>query len=1217
MINAYVNKKGGNMNKKNIIIYFLILTFAILNATWIDLDSSQKLFESSKGNYSQTQIEFTLDGYELDITRNSETDYAKISYKNEGETTTEGKPHLPQFTRLIIIPNHGTPEVEIIGMNTKTISNINILPHQGFQSESNRVEKPFIIDEKYYSSNQIYPEKAVVVGTPLIMRDYRIVPVTFSPFQYNPQKNELILNDNISINVTTSGSDGINTKTSNQKISRSFESMYKSLINYDSSTRVDEYQQPSYLIIVPNNSQLDETTNQLIEWKSQKGFDVQVATTAQTGSSTTTIKNYIQNAYNNWENPPEFVCIVGDAGGSFSIPTGSHNGGEGDQYYTLLEGNDIVADLAIGRLSFRTLSEYQTIVNKIKLYEKTPYMENTDWFEKAIFVGDPSTSGPSCVDTKVGINDMMNVKYPNFDVTTAYSGNYVSAISNAINAGTGFFNYRGYYGMSGWDTSDVHQLTNVNMLPVAIFITCGVGSFSQDNECRSAGIYGGIFSDDIFYLGNALNKGKLNLVQNYPENPGDKVYEFSYWNNLMGDPALEVWTGVPQLFQVTYNSEISEGTNNMEIFVEDQYGNVQKNAWVTISKNSEVIGTNWTNDDGYVLLPINIEDDNDFDIVVTKHDFKPFINTISVTSQNSLHIVETDIQGSDENEGINPNENIEISFTLKNFGSTAINGVTANLTSENEEIIITQANASFGDIDANAQVSQTSNFEVTIPGNLTDESNIIFHLNIVDEQANEYTEVASFEIAAPNFELLSQTINGNQDYINSAQTADVVIDLENFGSIDAQSISGTLACDDSRITINENTATFGNINSDDSQNNISDPFNISAAADLITGMKVPFVLTLTNPAGLSQTVEFEMNIGDAGINDPFGSDSYGYFCFDDEDVSYIDTPEYNWIEISSTGTNANLYDSGDEGDNIVVELPMDFSFYGETYDQLTICSNGWISPGATDNESFMNWSIPNTSGPSPIIAVFWDDLRTSNGDVYYQYFPEENYFVVEWDNLVNDYSTGSHETFEVILYDSSAYPTYSGDSNIKMQYEEVHNVDSGSYNSYSVHHGQYATVGIENDDAQIGLEYTYNNDYPVTNKVLEDEMAIFFTTTSIVSEDPYLWSVNAVNFDTQFVGIDNTVSCEIKNFGQNDLIIEEINLNNNIFSVELIGETTIPFNETRILEITFSSSFCYCCSCSCDKYGYNFNKSNFTNRINCRKQHSARKFRIRKSKLCY
>ena len=42
--------------------------------------------------------------------------------------------------------------------------------------------------------------------------------------------------------------------------------------------------------------------------------------------------------------------------------------------------------------------------------------------------------------------------------------------------------------------------------------------------------------------------GRLTLFETYPSNPGDCVGAFSAWNNLIGDPALHLWTDTPKDF---------------------------------------------------------------------------------------------------------------------------------------------------------------------------------------------------------------------------------------------------------------------------------------------------------------------------------------------------------------------------------------------------------------------------------------------------------------------------------------------------------------------------------------------------------------------------------------------------------------------------------------------------------------------------------------------
>ena len=93
-------------------------------------------------------------------------------------------------------------------------------------------------------------------------------------------------------------------------------------------------------------------------------------------------------------------------------------------------------------------------------------------------------------------------------------------------------------------------------------------------------------------------------------------------------------------------------------------------------------------------------------------------------------------------------------------------------------------------------------------------------------------------------------------------------------------------------------------------------------------------------------------------------------------------PTYNWIDIEDFGEE--LVDvNDDDGDNQdaveTISLPFNFKFYGEVYDEISVCSNGWISFGETDMESFRNDYLPGPGGPSPMLAVFWDDLTADSG----------------------------------------------------------------------------------------------------------------------------------------------------------------------------------------------------------------------------------------------
>ena len=130
-----------------------------------------------------------------------------------------------------------------------------------------------------------------------------------------------------------------------------------------------------------------------------------------------------------------------------------------------------------------------------------------------------------------------------------------------------------------------------------------------------------------------------------------------------------------------------------------------------------------------------------------------------------------------------------------------------------------------------------------------------------------------------------------------------------------------------------------------------------------------------------------------------------------------------------------IYDVGDgnpaNGSSALVSLPFTFKFYGQEYDEITVCTNGWIALGGSDAQSFRNYPIPGAGGPSPMIAAFWDDLETSNsGDVIS--LITNDYVIIEWSDMRTN-NQNSLETFQVILYNNTSEPY--GDNNIKIQYK--------------------------------------------------------------------------------------------------------------------------------------------------------------------------------------
>ncbi|MCD4796609.1 MAG: DUF1573 domain-containing protein [Candidatus Cloacimonetes bacterium] len=1174
--------------KKYIISLISLLVCVSVFAAWVDIpeNSSRELFEHNSFGERTTGLQFFLNGYELNGISENNENYQKVSYPDESNFIEVGKPDLPRFTRIIAVPNQGVVSYEISFIEDEYIPNITIYPKQPLKIDGQPNIYKFTKNEDFYSGNEIFPAQIVEITEPAILRNIRIVTVSINPFQYNPETKEIRIIKNIDIVINVEEQGGGNTKSQDRKISRAYEPLYRSMIlNYDEFIlgRDITYQDPSYLFIYPTVAQVETNLQYLVDWKHQKGFDVNTQGFTS-GTSSSTIKNYIQTAYDTWENPPEFVCLVGDAGGSYNIPTGYYSG-PGDHYYTLLEGNDILADVFIGRLSFNSITEFQTIIAKILNYEKEPYMDQTNWYQKALLVGDPSSSEQSCIITNKYIKEIIEANAPYYNYTEVYSSPFDSQMNNAINNGVSYFNYRGYIGMSGWGISDIGNLSNGYMLPVMVFLTCSTGNFEGTSNCRSeyalkvgsptdpkgaiaaigtatssthtcfnncvsAGTYCGIFLDEIYNMGGALTRGKVGLYLNYPQNPYNWVEKKSYWNNLMGDPGMEVWTGIPEAMNVVYDAEISIGTNYLEVTVENSSGVTLENAWVTILMgDDDIFETGYSDSDGKIVFPIGAESAGTVDLTVTKHNFIPHLGSFDIVQSdvfvNAIQVqIDDDTSGTSSGNGdgyINPGEDIELNVKLKNFGLLTANSVTATISSESDLITISDNIEDYGNISAGNSAFSSDDFDISISPTALGGAEIRLNIHIEDGNGNDWNDFIYLMVTGANLYVDSYTIvNDPNGILDPGETVELVVTIHNGGTVAANAVDGLLMSTSPNITMVDSIGFFNNVNPGGQASNSGNNFQINANLQTLPGSQIPLKLLLTNSDGYENEVTFILEVGEVEVTDPLGPDGYGYYCYDSEDTEYDMAPVYSWVEIDPTyggpGTTMSMYDPGDTGDIEIISMPFNFNFYGINYNSITVCSNGWISPGVTEQYSFMNWHLPDLLGPSPMIAPFWDDLKTSSGHVCYYHDTASNLFIVEWSHLQNDFNS-AEETFQVIIFDPDHYPTCSGDAEFVFQYETINNVDQGDYYSYHIQHGQYATVGLEDHTGLIGLEYTFNNSYPTAARQLQNGLALKFTTEGGMLQNPAQAVINPDSF--QFALLENSTDSsilEISNIGEANLV---------------------------------------------------------------------------------
>ncbi len=224
--------------------------------------------------------------------------------------------------------------------------------------------------------------------------------------------------------------------------------------------------------------------------------------------------------------------------------------------------------------------------------------------------------------------------------------------------------------------------------------------------------------------------------------------------------------------------------------------------------------------------------------------------------------------------------------------------------------------------------------------------------------------------------------------------------------------------------------------------------------------------------------EHPENPGDM-ILDSGGPDEFGYIWIDSNEP---DGPTYDWVDITGIGTPISLTDDDIGGP---FDLGFDFSFYGETYSQFWVVSNGFgavIEP--PDPGSFIYYvnepfPSPPADGliPGAAIAPFWDDLNPDDGGVIYYYAGSDS-FVVQWQEVPHYAGGGGTYTVEMIL---------TADGRITYQYQAMTDVTNS------------ATVGIQNEDGSIGLQVVYNQNY--VENGLAVELSVPATEEIVYRED--------------------------------------------------------------------------------------------------------------------
>ena len=358
-----------------------------------------------------------------------------------------------------------------------------------------------------------------------------------------------------------------------------------------------------YLIIA--HPSLLRQARQLADHRRASGLEVEIASTKDLYDEFThgrvdrrAIADFIRYAYHQWTRRPAYVLLLGDdtydyrrilGGVPAFVPAPyyqSRGRGEApsDFLYTLVDGDDLLPDLALGRLAASNGGEAEQAVAKIIRYDREP--ESGDWRSRVIYLAnyhpqntftDPNDSLAARYTEPWGLT---SVKVYNPD-ESPFPNVTGRAFLDAINDGAVLLNFNGH-GSAGtiqfvfslassilneWDYLSL--VRNGGRLPLMLALSClngmfvnpqeeSVGevfttmeggaiayisasakSFPSQNDLLSDFMYERFFEHQELAFGPVLNAAKSQILAAHPE-IGSGWEEVALTMQLFGDPAQEL-----------------------------------------------------------------------------------------------------------------------------------------------------------------------------------------------------------------------------------------------------------------------------------------------------------------------------------------------------------------------------------------------------------------------------------------------------------------------------------------------------------------------------------------------------------------------------------------------------------------------------------------------------------------------------------------------------
>ncbi|MFC1887991.1 C25 family cysteine peptidase [Candidatus Cloacimonadota bacterium] len=767
------------MKARIIFLILIIVSFQLWSNAKIDLSrytTSTNILENSEARLSLQYNISEINSFNMETEMGT---FAHLDINGYTYTTEQGAPKLPVLRKIISVPFGAEVEVNISDFVTSEFDLssegilFDIIPAQPSLSKSADPEEiEFVYNADSYNVSSYDTEEIVSIEELGIMRSERLFLVTYKPVKYNPANNSIMVYNNVNVTLEfNGGSELISNYMKEKTNSPYFTGLFqKTIFNYRTNTGRDVLTQYPVKYLIISDRMFEDQLQPFIEWKIRKGFEVIIAYTDEIGTTTTAIKDYIQEQYDAGtptDPAPSFLLFVGD---DEQIPAynGSTGGHVTDLNYAKLDGSDIYPEIYYSRFSAQTTAQLQPQIDKTLMYEKYEMPDPSYLGEVVMIAGMDSYWAPTHANGQInyGTDYYFNEDHGIESHTYLYpeSGSNSANIVSNVSDGVGYVNYTAHGSSTSWSDpsftiNNINSLQNDGEYPLVVGNCCLTNKFEIDTcfgeawlraedkgaigyiggtnstywdedfwwgvgagtpvsnpsyEATGPGVYDGLFHDygdetfeDWFVTATAIiYAGNMAVV----EGGGSVNY---YWEiySLMGDPSLTAYMGVPAQNTVSNSGLIFLGLNTFDISA-DPY------SYVSLTRDNEIIATALVDETGSATLEFTpFTTPGDAELVITAQNKQPYFEYVQVIPNDGPYLVINNyIPQAGDDDYIEAGESVTLTVSLGNVGTVDANNVQITAICSDEYITLTNNFADFGTCPA----YQTTTLEAALAFDVSD-----------------------------------------------------------------------------------------------------------------------------------------------------------------------------------------------------------------------------------------------------------------------------------------------------------------------------------------------------------------------------------------------------------------------------------------------------------------------------------------------------------------